>query len=94
MNWKHTFHMRDLLSDDTSDENSVRVAKELARRMKASNLFKDYDGESIIEDLESNVEDADYFNEVLDRFWDYCDANRIWISSDERGTWKPEEVAK
>ena len=94
MNWKHTFHMRDLLSDDTSDENSVRVAKELARRMKASKLFEDFDGQLIIEDLEDAATDAESLNEILNTFWDYCDWREIWVPFDERGTWKPEEVAK
>jgi hypothetical protein len=42
-------------------------------------LFEDYDGESIIEDFEYNVDTRDYFNEVLVRFYDYCDGHAIWI---------------
>jgi hypothetical protein len=94
MNWKHTFRMRDLLSNDTSDENSVRVAKELARRMEVSKLFEDFEGQNMIADLEDIVVDAHDFNGILEDFWDYCDWREIWVPFEERGTWKPKEVAK
>ena len=94
MNWKHSFRMRDLLSNDTSDENAVRVAKELAGRMKASKLFEDFEGQNMIADLEDIVVDSNDLNDILESFWDYCDWRKIWVHFDERGTWKPEEVAK
>ena len=80
--WKHTFRMRDLLIEDGSLENVRRTAKELSRRMKQSGLFADYDGELLIEQFRDDGIDVDDFNEILDAFWDYCDAHRIWVPAE------------
>lgn len=79
MNWQHTFLMRDLLSDDTSDENAVRVAKELAKRMRESGLFETSTGRFMVRDLENSIETIVDLNGVLEVLWDYCDGHSIWI---------------
>ena len=83
MRWKHRFSMRDLLSDDTSDENAVRVGKELSRRMSESGLFTDSAGNLLIVGFQK-AQDSDEINSLLDAFWDYCDVKKIWIPFDER----------
>ena len=91
--WSKEIALKDLLGDDDSNERSLIVAKEVARRFRAAlpgGVFDvrsdDYDDEltSLIEDLECfNPEMAEeispILNERLDEIYDWADSNRVWI---------------
>lgn len=91
--WKAEIKIKDLLGNDDSNQRSVEIAHEVAKRFRAGLPTKtfdvrsdDYDDEItiLVEDLETfSLEMADnindIFNERLDEIYDWADNNRIWI---------------
>jgi hypothetical protein len=77
------FKIKDLLDDDESDEHAQSVGKEVARRLKASKTkglsgVDEFDVDDFVDEFE-NVETCEEFNWVLDRFYDFADAQKIWV---------------
>lgn len=77
--------IRSLLSDDDSVENAKRVGKEIYKILTNS-LYKEYFEEETYEDEAGTmldefnfIEDCEHLNSLLSIFYDYCDANLIWI---------------
>lgn len=91
--WSRKIKIKDLLGDDDSNENSVAVAHEIAKRFRAempNSTFdvreNEYDDEitSLIEDLESfnlqmDQEICEVLNERIDEIYDWADVKRVWI---------------
>jgi hypothetical protein len=70
--------LRQLLTDDDSKENAVKVGKEFYKTLTSSiykRYFKEFDR---IEEF-NEVSDLEEFNDILESFWDYCDENLIWV---------------
>ena len=73
--------IRPLLTDDNSDENAKETGKkvyQILTSQRYSRYFRDF------EDLDEflYLEGLDHFNDILDRLYDYCDDNLIWIDLD------------
>jgi hypothetical protein len=77
--WDRKVKFRDLLSDDTSDENAVRVGKGIAKRVSGAvpegDRFRDDDLTDIIERL-NEVEDCDELNDCLSDLYDWGDRGK------------------
>lgn len=81
--WERTVAFRDLLSNDGSDENSVRVGKEIAKRVSVAipenNPLMDDDLQEIIERFE-DVRDCDELNDCLSDLYDWGDyGKRLFV---------------
>ena len=70
--------LRPLLTEDNSDTNAVKVGKKFYKILTSS-LYNKYFID--FEDLDefNYVEGLEHFNDVLDRLYNYCDAELIWI---------------
>ena len=77
--WDRTVRFRDLLSDDTSDENAIRVGKAIAKRVNRAipetDRIRDDELTDIIDQLEC-VEDCEELNSVLNDLYDWGDAGK------------------
>lgn len=78
--------LRKLLGEDDSIENSKKVGKEIYKIVNMGiykKHFKEYDYETdrTLDEF-NNVVDCEDLNDMLSDFYDYCDANLIWIDFD------------
>ena len=81
--WRKTVNIKDLLTDDESPEEVVRIAGELTSRLEKAFPHPDYDLEDIIEEFK-DIEVTDkrpvvLFNDTLSRLYDWADAERVWL---------------
>ena len=81
--WDRTVKFRDLLGDDTSKENSMRVGKEIARRVSKAipetDRLRDEELTDIIDDLQL-VECCDDLNSTLNWLYDWGDyGKRLFV---------------
>lgn len=84
--WIKTVDIKDLLTDDDSPENAVKVGLAMAERLRsrlAGYLDDDPDFEEIVNDFEA-VGDAQQFalsafNDTMNRLYDWADGERIWL---------------
>ena len=75
-NWRSTFKAKDLLSDeDVADIEAIRLAQELATRLRTSPFLR---RNRYAEQFEE-VRCQDDFNTALNRLYDAADSQRIWI---------------
>ena len=77
--WKHKVKgLRELLNTDDTDTNVINVGKKVYKLLNNSLYkkwfvnFNDLDEFLFIDGLEA-------FNDLLDRLYDYCDENLIWV---------------
>jgi len=79
VNWKVKIQgLRELLTDDDSDENAIKVGKEFYKILNSSiyrKYFKNFDR---LEEF-NEVLDVKEVNDILSDLWDYCDYNLIWV---------------
>ena len=73
--------IRPLLTEDDSDINAIKVGKDVYKILTSPayrNYFEDF------QDLDEllHLDGLNHFNDVLNRMYDYCDAERIWIDFD------------
>jgi len=79
VNWKVKVRgLRPLLTEDNSDKNAIKVGKKFYKILTSS-LYKRYFKEFDDLDEFQDVEGLEHFNDVLNRLYDYCDENLIWI---------------
>ena len=76
--------LKDLLSNDDSDEHAKKIGLEVAMRLRAKlHLFDDdsYDRDEVAEaiDIFEDCEGVDDFNDALGQVYDAADRSRIWI---------------
>lgn len=85
--WYGKFYLKDLLSEDDSDEEAQRVGKIVAERLRAyvvSERFKNrqplFGGktEEFAQRFE-NVLDSEEFNDALSDLYDLADDVKVWI---------------
>jgi len=85
-NWKYRVNLKHLLTEDDSDENAIRVGKEVARIVRVSTWYKENTKIDPYSDLEETLEfletvnDVEEFNYYLDWLYDLADAERAWIA--------------
>jgi hypothetical protein len=82
--WRMKIRLKDLLTEDDSDEYAQRAAKEVAKRLRASAIksmvgVDQYDFDDMADEFEYGVETCDDFNGVLDLMYNFADEHRIWI---------------
>lgn len=92
--WRKRVALKDLLSDDDSDEATRKAAGEFVKRLKRLPEYEsDFELEQIVSEFEdiasadSAGDDAfggrfslcDWFNAVLANLYDWADAERVWI---------------
>lgn len=77
--WDRRVKFRDLLTDDDSDENAIRVGKCIADRVSAavpeSDTFRDEELTGIIERLREVV-DCEELNDCLNDLYDWGDCGK------------------
>ena len=79
VNWKVKITgVKNLLSDDNSDKNAIKVGKNVYKILTSkqyAKYFKEFD------DLDEFVyiENLEHFNYTLDLLYNYADDNLIWI---------------
>lgn len=85
--WGSTVTIKNLLSDDTSDENAVVTAEKVAGVLEGSAWYTTkadeddrWDLDCIIDSFKYEVSTVDDFNEFLDALYDLADAERVWIN--------------
>lgn len=86
-NWKYTLNFRDLITDETLNEDqSIIRAKAMAKRLSSFiKSIDDKDDDYMVYELWdvcSELDDStsvDDINEGLDRLYDVADTYRIWI---------------
>lgn len=86
-NWKYTLNFRDLITDETLNEDqSIIRAKAMAKRLSSFiNGFDDKDDDYMVYELWDVYEmlndsiSVDEINEGLDALYDAADTYRIWI---------------
>lgn len=80
--WSHSLKLKDLLTDDNSDEKAVEVASELVKRLegfaKRRGFEEDFELFDIIEGF-GCVENCNELNGVFTGLYDWADDNRVWI---------------
>jgi len=79
-NWKVKIRgIRELLTDDNSDENAILAGKKVYKILTSKRYEKYF--ENFVElDNFNYVEGLSHFNELLNDMYDYCDRKRIWIA--------------
>jgi len=86
-NWKYTLNFRDLITDETLNEDqSIIRAKSMAERLSSFiKSIDDKDDDYMVYELWdvcSELDDStsvDDINEGLDRLYDVADTYRIWV---------------
>ena len=81
MNWKHKLKIRHLLVSEENDEGIKKMLIDIGDELK-KHSFMDNFNVSLFYEVEDNLgimTHLDYINELLQRLYDYCDANAIWI---------------
>ena len=85
--WRKTINIKDLLTDDDSDEYARFVARTIAGRLQAQiDDLMDIPLELLIDDFYDcgDVDSGatrDDVNELLSRLYDWADYNRIWLGT-------------
>jgi len=71
--------LRELLSSDNSDENAIKVGKQIYKLLTRKSYNKYFVDFALLEDFNYiiNVEDL---NHLLNDMYDYCDEQRIWVA--------------
>ena len=81
--WRKTVNIKDLLGDDESPEEVVRVAAAIVGRFNKAFPDPDYGLEDIISEFEDiRVDDKRpclLFNDTLSSLYDWADAERVWL---------------
>ena len=81
--WRKTVNIKDLLGDDESPEEVVRVAAAIVGRLNKAFPDPDYGLEDIISEFEDiRVDDKRpclLFNDTLSSLYDWADAERVWL---------------
>ena len=86
-NWKYTLNFRDLITDETLNEDqSIIRAKSMARRLSSFiNGLDDKDDDYMVYELWDVYEtlndsiSVDEINYGLDMLYDVADTHRIWV---------------
>ena len=83
MEWRSTFKMKDLLTDDESHEGAKKTAETIVKRLGETYPNPDPALQAIIE-LLSRIRSTDHdplsrLNVLLDALYDLADINRVWI---------------
>lgn len=81
--WKHRVALGDVFHND--DMPLPEKGGVIAQRIKAASFYsdEDYDLVNMIEELEDAARDDDehYFDLVWSAFYDWADANRVWVET-------------
>jgi hypothetical protein len=79
--WNHTLQLADLFDRDTGD-GPFAYRDEIVRRIKASKFWNEDETEliEIVDELE-DTDTPEYFDLVWDAFYDWADANRVWVAT-------------
>jgi hypothetical protein len=68
-----------------TDEEAKQVAKQVAERIRQSEVFRDHrfkaELKAIAAKFEEDVEDQGDLDSVLDELYDFGDTNAIWIDN-------------
>lgn len=82
VNWKVKIKgFRKLITEDETNENVSKVGKNIYNLLSSSLYEKYFTNFHDLEDFLS-IETTDELNDLLDYFYDYCDAHLIWIDLD------------
>jgi hypothetical protein len=81
--WARKVVAAGLLTGEESEENAIRIGKELsaavAKAIPENDLLRDEELEDILEQLNA-VEDCDELNYVLSQLYDWADqGKRLWL---------------
>jgi len=87
VNWKVKIKgIKELLTDDTSDENAQRVGKEVYKILTSKRYGKYFEDFGMGRNMSfycldefDTVDTCEYFNVLLNELYDYCDAKLIWL---------------
>ena len=82
-NWRKTVNIKDLLTDDDSPENCVRVASVIVERLRKAFPEPPDNLEWILDEFEDISADdkrpSVLFNDTLESLYDWADAERVWL---------------
>lgn len=81
--WKHTLDIKAVWQDEGLP--LPEKGKAIAERIKAAPFYADGgpDLEFLVEELEDAAadDDVDWFDDAWDRFYDWADAERVWVKT-------------
>lgn len=80
--WQHTLKLKDLLTNDDSDETAVNVARETKIRVQNFAKSRGFEQDDALEEITywfDDVATCNDFNGVLNELYDWADDNRVWI---------------
>lgn len=81
--WNHTLALGDVFRNEDMPFEARR--DEIVRRIKAARWYDEDDSTlwHVVDEL-ADTTDPDDFDEPWDEFYDWCDANRVWIDTRPR----------
>jgi hypothetical protein len=82
--WKHTLDIKAVWEDE--EMPLPEKGKAICEKIKAAPFYPGPDGddlEMIVEELEdaAKEDDVDWFDQVWSAFYDWADANRVWVKT-------------
>lgn len=78
--WKHKLDLRDIFHSEAHSFTNRRDI--IVARIQRSHFWDedDYDLTTIVDEL-AETEDGDDFNGPWEAFYDWADANRVWVAT-------------
>ena len=78
--WKYKLQLADVWRND--DLTFIERRDEVVRRIKDSQFWDEDDTElyDIVDEL-ADTDTPDYFDQVWDAFYDWADAERVWVAT-------------
>lgn len=79
MRWKYRLNIRQYLTEDESRESMLRAAAGIGKEVSLLPVWPK--AASIMSELSEAADRGSltWFNAVLDKLWDFCDEEKIWV---------------
>jgi hypothetical protein len=80
-NWRFRAALRHLFTKEEDYESVKTSMKNIADTIKTYPFFRGFDVRKFytIPKGDDVISSLDYANKLIDRLWDFCDDNNIWI---------------
>jgi hypothetical protein len=75
--WRKTLDVKDIFNNEDTSFDEKKV--EIARRVRRLQRELDADGVGYLPDWIEASEDVVEFDDWWSDFYDWCDANRVWV---------------
>lgn len=80
--WNHKVKLRQYWDSDATDHDTIsRIGRKLADAIDGYPCLNGFNADTFrnIPQGDADFTPSDYFNRRLDKLYDYCDRNGIWI---------------